>query len=154
MVPGTGHLLVERRMWRDGEVARAQIAAVPSLVPRPRAETQSAGAGARRWTGDHVVDLRASIPLPGGRWYVTVLAGRERRNADRLALKGQTHWLRRAVVYMLIMSALLWIAVCAIIVAYLIKSVLGLDFFEEASPLHFIFERLLENRIAAILPGA
>lgn len=150
MAPVAGHLLVVRRVWRRGGVARASVAAAPKTSPRPRPETRSAGLGARPWAGNHVIDLRASIPLPGGRWYVTILAGRERRSADRLTLEGQTHWLRRAAVYMLIMSALLWIAVCAIVVGYLIKSALGLDFFDDASPLHFIFERLFESRIAPL----
>lgn len=30
------------------------------------------------------VNIRISVPLPTGRWYVTVFAGRERRSRDRL----------------------------------------------------------------------
>lgn len=38
----------------------------------------------RRWAG-HPVDIRLSLPLPFGRYYVTLVAGPERRSATRRA---------------------------------------------------------------------
>jgi uncharacterized RDD family membrane protein YckC len=76
---------------------------------------------------------------------VTILAGPERRSARRLAAEGQTHWLRRAAVYVVLMSLALWLAACVVVAIYLLKSALGLDLFEGNSPLHLIWEALFER---------
>lgn len=146
-MPAAAHSqFVIRRAWRAGALVPIAPGGYETFVPASR---QTEDQPQRRpWTGNHTIDLRASIPLPTGRWYVTILAGRERRSADRLAQEGQTNWMRRAAVYMLIMAALLWLVVCAIVIAYLLKSALGLDFFDASSPLHFIYERLFESRLA------
>ena len=39
----------------------------------------------------HPVNLRFSIPLPFGRYYVTLVAGKERRGAGRLASERRKH---------------------------------------------------------------
>jgi len=38
---------------------------------------------AREW-GKHPLDIRVSVPLLFGRWYVTLVAGPERRSKERL----------------------------------------------------------------------
>jgi len=40
--------------------------------------------GDRVWMA-HPVDIRVSLPLPFGRYYLTLVAGPERRSAERLA---------------------------------------------------------------------
>lgn len=40
--------------------------------------------GDRVWVA-HPVDIRLSLPLPFGRYYLTLVAGPERRSSDRLA---------------------------------------------------------------------
>ena len=40
-------------------------------------------AGDRVWMA-HPVDIRVSLPLPFGRYYLTLVAGPERRSAERL----------------------------------------------------------------------
>lgn len=104
----------------------------PSAEPSPRSQGT--------WTGAHRIDLRASVPLPGGRWYVTILAGPERRSNERLRQEGQTHWMRRTAVYVMLMSLALWLVVCIIALVYLAKSALGIDMLDGHSPLHFIWE--------------
>ena len=47
--------------------------------------------GGEPWGNDHPVNLRFSIPLPFGRYYVTLVAGKERRGADRLASERRKH---------------------------------------------------------------
>ncbi len=47
--------------------------------------------GGEPWGNDHPVNLRFSIPLPFGRYYVTLVAGKERRGADRLASERRQH---------------------------------------------------------------
>lgn len=41
--------------------------------------------------GSHPVDLRLSIPLPFGRYYVTIIAGKERRGGERRATERRRH---------------------------------------------------------------
>ncbi|MEM7043068.1 MAG: hypothetical protein AAF543_09685 [Pseudomonadota bacterium] len=40
----------------------------------------------REWTSEHSLNIRVSIPLGVGRYYVTLVAGKERRARARLAL--------------------------------------------------------------------
>ena len=121
--------------------------------PRSSPRAVSSDACPRRdWAGGHAIDLRASLPLPGGSWYVTIVAGRERRSPDRLEREGQTHRLRQAAVYVVGSAVVLWLLVCAAVCAYLLKSALQIDLFDGPSPLHFIYERLFESAAIAF-PG-
>ncbi len=44
------------------------------------------------WSGrDHAVNIRVSLPLFFGRYYVTILAGKERRGAKRREEESQKH---------------------------------------------------------------
>ncbi len=43
------------------------------------------------WESDHLVDLRLSVPLFFKRYYVTLIAGEERRGPERLAAMRQIH---------------------------------------------------------------
>ncbi|HEX4894577.1 MAG TPA: hypothetical protein VFV47_14945 [Hyphomicrobiaceae bacterium] len=88
----------------------------------------------------HLVDLRASAPFPWGRYYVTLLVGRERRSAERLRAERQTHWTRQVAVYALLASILLALATGYLVILYVIKCGLGINVFSGSSPLHFIYE--------------
>ncbi len=52
---------------------------------------QRSAPGGESWGNDHPVNLRFSIPLPFGRYYVTLVAGKERRSAERLASERRKH---------------------------------------------------------------
>ncbi len=52
---------------------------------------QRSAPGGESWGNDHPVNLRFSIPLPFGRYYVTLVAGKERRGAERLASERRKH---------------------------------------------------------------
>lgn len=41
--------------------------------------------------GEHGVDIRFSVPMPGGRSYVVILAGREKRSEERRRLERTRH---------------------------------------------------------------
>lgn len=88
----------------------------------------------------HVIDLRASVPLPWGRYYLTILAGPERRNAARLIAEKQTHWTRQLAVYLLLASVVLAIGIGYLVMIYVIKCALGINLLSGNSPLHFIYE--------------
>ena len=51
--------------------------------------------GGEPWGDDHPVNIRLSIPLLFGRYYVTVVAGKERRSGERLASERKKHPLMR-----------------------------------------------------------
>ncbi len=143
---------VVRRMWRPGGLSRLANTERFTLdgqrhrgAPSNVVQFADGRSLAPQWSGNHTINLRASIPLPGGRWYLTIVAGRERRNMDRLQEEGQASWLRQATAYALLTSLLLWLAVCMIAAIYLVKSALGIDLFEGHSPFHFLWEWLHER---------
>ncbi len=43
------------------------------------------------WTGHHSVDIRLTIPFLPGRYYLTILSGKERRSAKRRKEERQKH---------------------------------------------------------------
>lgn len=45
----------------------------------------------REWSSDHSLNIRISIPLGVGRYYITLVAGKERRARARLALDRRQH---------------------------------------------------------------
>ncbi|MGI9434121.1 MAG: hypothetical protein ACR2Q4_04710 [Geminicoccaceae bacterium] len=45
----------------------------------------------QEWTADHPLNVRISIPLFFGQYYVTVVAGKERRTRARLACDRRQH---------------------------------------------------------------
>jgi hypothetical protein len=59
-----------------------------------RGGTRPAPEGAptkREWTGDHPLNIRVSLPTPFGRYYLTLVGGRERRAGTRRAAERQKH---------------------------------------------------------------
>ncbi len=47
--------------------------------------------GGEPWGNDHPVNIRLSLPLPFGRYYVTIVAGKERRSGERMASERKKH---------------------------------------------------------------
>ncbi len=47
--------------------------------------------GGESWGNDHPVNIRLSVPLPFGRYYLTVVAGKEHRSGERLASEREKH---------------------------------------------------------------
>jgi hypothetical protein len=45
----------------------------------------------RPWISDHPVNIRVSIPLIFGRYYLTIVAGKERRSDQRRAAEKSKH---------------------------------------------------------------
>lgn len=85
----------------------------------------------------HLIDYRVSLPFLGGRYYLTVLFGRERRLLDRIKSEGQASVLKSSVVYV----AILWflVSVCllsALLAMYVLKSAIGVDVFSGPSVVH------------------
>jgi hypothetical protein len=66
----------------------AVIDTAEPYAPAPPA--RDADATRREW-GQHPINIRMSLPLLFGRYYVTVVAGKERRRAARLEAERQKH---------------------------------------------------------------
>jgi hypothetical protein len=69
-----------------------------AVLPKPRGTERHAHAPTtphktvyKRWSNTHPVNLRLSIPLLFGRYYLTIVAGRERRSATRRARDRRLH---------------------------------------------------------------
>ena len=92
---------------------------VPDRVGDDRAAAAlDASAGERSWGNRHPVNIRLSLPLPFvGRWYITVVAGRERRRPERLAIERRQHPLRTVgnVVFAFAVGAVVGLALLTLV---------------------------------------
>ena len=59
-------------------IERAQAYAAEVAVDPAESQTEAAWQAAR-----HPINLRLTVPFPFGRFYLTILAGKERRNPER-----------------------------------------------------------------------
>ena len=75
---------VEEQVGRPPNAIGGEERGAPGIARR-------SAPGGESWGNDHPVNLRFSIPLPFGRYYVTLVAGKERRGADRLASERRQH---------------------------------------------------------------
>lgn len=77
--------------------------------------------------GTHRFDLRASIPLLGRRYYITLLAGPERRSQDRLAREGQLDPGRVALIYAALAAAVMAPLLVVLIASAAVSRLAGID---------------------------
>lgn len=138
----------------DGPAANASIVAAPVRAhvvamaelagtndnpdtdqPRPTAASRA----------HHIVDFCASMPFARGqRYYVRLIVGPERRNTERLDQEGQTLLRRQAIVYSTLLAAITSQALFGLLCTlYLLKSMLGINLFEQQSPLHGLYQIFL-----------
>ncbi len=75
---------LERQHERLEQEAREGLRDNDSASPRK-------APGGEPWGNAHPVNIRLSIPLPFGRYYVTLVAGKERRSGERLASERNKH---------------------------------------------------------------
>lgn len=121
------------------EGASEPSAEVPALTP---AQWQALLVLARREQATrHAIDYRVSVPtLFWGSWYLVLLAGRERRNTNRLEREGQTSLGRRTLLVSIALGLTVVLAVFgAFCLGYLLKSLSGIDLFPGPSPLHALY---------------
>lgn len=91
----------------------------------------------------HIVDYRVSIPFLGKRFYLTVLAGRERRSLARLAGEGQLPSVKLAKLNATTVGYGLAIALFAAMIALLLaKLALGIELFEGGADAHAVLRAL------------
>jgi hypothetical protein len=71
-------------------VSTARPKATSVNAPPPQAIDERAAAAS--WSSDHLVNIRVSIPVPfAPRYYLTIVAGKERRNSARRADERRKH---------------------------------------------------------------
>lgn len=88
----------------------------------------------------HVIDYRVSIPFMGRRFYITLLAGRERRSLTRLAREAQLHARHIATFYAVLLLVLGCLTVSGtILLGYVVKSALDIDIMDGPSMFHHYF---------------
>ncbi|MFQ5773021.1 MAG: hypothetical protein ACE5GS_00740 [Kiloniellaceae bacterium] len=75
----------------DRHLTSAEVEPVAPQAGERRDATLQAIYERREWSGDHPVNIRLSVPLLFGRYYVTLVAGKERRSAERLASERRKH---------------------------------------------------------------
>lgn len=73
--------------------------------------------GGKPWTNNHAVNVRLSLPFFGGRYYLTVVGGKERRSRQRLAFERKKHPLRTTgnILFLLAVGTLLGLGAIAMI---------------------------------------
>ena len=62
----------------------------PTIGDSPAASKRESPGG-EPWGNDHAVNIRLSIPLFFTRWYLTIVAGKERRNRERRTQERRKH---------------------------------------------------------------
>ena len=67
--------------------AEAERPSSPQGESTPKGSPQSGDA----WSADHPINVRMTVPLPFGRYYLAVVGGKERRDEARLAAERQRH---------------------------------------------------------------
>lgn len=96
--------------YQDVGVGRepAEAASVP---PQP------VPAEARQWRSDHPVNLRLSLPLGLSRYYLTIVAGRERRSPARQRRERRKHplWTFGNAVFLAMVGSVIGLALLALI---------------------------------------
>lgn len=86
------------------------------------------------------LSYRISFSVFGRRFFFAFLAGREYRSAQRVATEGQTKsWQHRLFGVALLVAFASTMLMSSIATAYLVKSLIGVDVFEDHFPLHPLF---------------
>lgn len=100
MVESTGSRAFAQRMMKR----------LPDSVHEDLADTQkealafsAAAARAEEWTSSHGLDFRYSVPWFGGRYYLRLIAGRERRPLSRVSSE-TSNGIARSVFHILLIG--------------------------------------------------
>jgi hypothetical protein len=75
----------------DSAPGRLAATASPASATAARSTENTHRYAGREWTSEHPLNIRVSIPLLFGRYYISVVAGKERRARARLALDKRQH---------------------------------------------------------------
>lgn len=89
---------------------------------------------------EHAVAYRASFPLFRRRYYIAFFAGYEQRDDRRLAIEAQRKsWWHTTFSLSAVAMFTCTLLMSTLAVAYLLKSVLGIDLFEDHFFMHWLF---------------
>ncbi len=93
MWPTDRHLKLEMTQQQQSvDIQQERLAAEPpEKTPGNIPASSRENPGGESWGNDHAVNIRLSIPLLFSRYYVTIVAGKERRSRERQASERQKH---------------------------------------------------------------
>ena len=90
----------------------------------------------------HLLNFQVSLPMVGGRHYLAVFFGREKRNPERLRSEGKLKPLSQLLGYGLVVWIVMsLLAATGLVLLYLVKCMLGVDLFPGPSALHGLIFR-------------
>ncbi len=83
-------------MQQDLQIQASGAAVAPSdggplASDAPAGAEVAAPAKSESWAGNHAINLRLTLPTPFGRYYVTLLTGKERRSPQRQEVERRKH---------------------------------------------------------------
>jgi hypothetical protein len=114
----------------DYFVERMDTTVRESFTPEQLAEVRTAVQAAMPQPSPKIVDLRVNIDLLISRFYIVLFVGKERRKNPRpYTASGFTAFANRIAAIILLVGLNLTISLFIFLVAYLIKSALGVNLF-------------------------
>lgn len=104
-------------------------------------QIEALGRASMQDPSSHMVAVRRTLPLLGGRYYLAVFVGRDRRrkltSLERFIMRGMKEsWFRRLLTTFALFAVAALIALGSLCVTYLVKSALGIDLLQGPSVLH------------------
>ena len=121
-------------------ISALPICCKTKFTPELLSALDVAMARTRQRPNSHKIDYRVSVPVFGRRYYIVLLAGKERRTIARISSEGHNKTWRITLAYAILMSALACAGLVGIIVLlYFVKTMVGVDLFEQNSILHGLF---------------
>ncbi len=108
----------------------ANRAVIPSQAVAPPQKVEA----------NHVVEYRVSLPFFGGRYYFAFFSGRCQRSFDRISAEGQRRsWAHASFSFGTLFLVVSTMLMCGAATAYLVKSLLGIDLFDDHFAFHYLF---------------
>lgn len=114
----------------------AELAAVAQRMLADAERTRISG------PAGHAVSYRISLPLIHRRYYLAFFIGSEKRNLGRVSAEAQRKsWLHTTVSLSAVLMFLSTLFMSTLATAYLLKSMVGIDLFDDHFILHGLFFR-------------
>lgn len=120
----------ERALTPDAYLDQIDPAVQASLTPDQWGEVRRVMALALPQPSPKLIDLRFDIDLLLSRYYIVLMVGKDRRRSTRpYAVSGVTRWANWVAAVVLLLGLNLAISAGVLLLAYLLKSALGINLF-------------------------
>lgn len=97
--------------------------------------------GSENWTRRHPLDLRVTLPIPGLRFYIVLLAGEEKRSKQRLQYTKVLYplWTPSNIIFLLGLFSIL--SICTVATLYSLSSIFHLRDTSAPTSIPWIFNQ-------------